>query len=54
MRNIKLFENKKIRSQWNADQEKWHFSIVDVIGVLTVSSNPGEKKSKKLSAINSD
>jgi hypothetical protein len=35
MSNIKLFENKKIRSQWGADAEKWFFSIVDVIEVLT-------------------
>ncbi len=34
---IKLFEDKKIRGQWDADQEKWYFSIVDVIGVLTDS-----------------
>ena len=32
MSNIKLFEDKKIRSQWDADKEIWHFSIVDVIG----------------------
>ena len=35
MSNIKLFESKKIRSQWDADAEKWFFSIVDVIEVLT-------------------
>jgi hypothetical protein len=46
MPNIKLFEDKKTRSQWDADQEKWYFSIVDVIGVLIDSSNPGKKKSK--------
>ena len=32
---IKLFESKKIRSVWNDDEEKWYFSIVDVIEVLT-------------------
>ena len=37
MANIKLFESKKIRSQWDA--EKWFFSIVDVIEVLTESPN---------------
>jgi hypothetical protein len=36
-----LFEHKKIRSQWNAEQEKWYFSIVDVIGVLTESIDSG-------------
>lgn len=40
MSNIKLFESKRIRSQWNADAEKWFFSIVDVIEVLTDSPRP--------------
>jgi hypothetical protein len=35
MSNIKLFESKKIRSQWDAEKETWYFSIVDVIRVLT-------------------
>ena len=34
---IKLFEQKQVRSIWNDDDEKWYFSIVDVIGVLTDS-----------------
>jgi hypothetical protein len=37
---IKLFQDKKVRVEWNADQEKWLFSIVDVIAVLTQSINP--------------
>ncbi len=40
MSNIKLFESKKIRSQWDAEKETWYFSIVDVIEVLTDSLNP--------------
>ena len=40
MSNIKLFESKKIRSQWDAEKETWYFSIVDVIAVLTESPNP--------------
>ena len=32
---IKLFESKKIRTHWDADQEKWYFSVVDVVQVLT-------------------
>lgn len=40
MANIKLFESKQIRSQWDANAEKWFFSIVDVIEVLTGSPNP--------------
>lgn len=38
--DIKLFDDKKIRTLWDANQEKWYFSIVDVIGVLTNSPNP--------------
>lgn len=37
---IKIFEQKKIRSRWDDDQEKWFFSIIDVIEVLTESANP--------------
>ncbi len=40
MENIKLFEHKSIRSIWNADEEKWYFSVIDVIEVLTDSKNP--------------
>jgi DNA-damage-inducible protein D len=40
MSNIKLFESKKIRSEWNEEEEKWYFSIVDIVQVLTDSSNP--------------
>jgi hypothetical protein len=40
MSNIKLFESKKIRSQWDAEKEIWYFSIVDVIEVLTDSPRP--------------
>lgn len=34
---IKLFEQKQVRTHWDDEQEKWYFSIVDVIGVLTDS-----------------
>jgi len=34
---IKLFEDKKVRTLWDDDQEKWYFSIIDVISVLTSS-----------------
>lgn len=37
---IKVFEQKQVRSIWNEEQEKWYFSVVDVVGVLTDSSNP--------------
>lgn len=36
---IQLFENKKVRALWEADQEKWFFSIIDVIAILTNSPN---------------
>jgi hypothetical protein len=39
MGNIKLFEQKHIRSQWNEQEEKWYFSIVDIVEVLTESPN---------------
>lgn len=35
MSNIKVFEDKKIRTQWNANEEDWYFSVVDIVGVLT-------------------
>ena len=38
--SIKLFEEKKVRSQWNVEQDMWYFSIVDVIAILTESPNP--------------
>jgi hypothetical protein len=38
--SVKLFESKQVRTQWDAEQEKWYFSIVDVIAVLTDSENP--------------
>lgn len=40
MSNIKLFQNKKIRSSWNDEEEQWYFSVVDVIEALTDSPNP--------------
>lgn len=38
--SIKLFETKQVRTHWDADAEKWYFSVVDVIAVLTDSPNP--------------
>jgi len=37
---IKLFENKKVRTLWDKDTEEWYFSVVDVVGVLTDSERP--------------
>jgi len=36
---IKLFESKKIRSVWNDDEEKWYFSVQDVVEILTDSAD---------------
>jgi len=38
--SIKLFENNKVRVQWNKKDENWYFSIIDVVAVLTNSPNP--------------
>ena len=40
MSNIKVFEDKKIRTQWNEKEEDWYFSVVDVIEALTDSVQP--------------
>ena len=37
---LKLFENKKIRYVWNAEEEDWYFSVVDIVEVLTESDRP--------------
>lgn len=39
MSNIKVFEDKKIRAQWNEQEEDWYFSVVDVVEVLTDSKD---------------
>lgn len=40
MNDIKLYENKEVRSIWDEEHEEWLFSIVDVVGILTESKNP--------------
>jgi len=49
MSNIKLFESKKIRTIWNESDQKWYFVIVDVVEVLTETTNPSDyiKKMRK-------
>ena len=37
---IKLFEERKIRSIWNEEEQQWYFSVIDVVAVLTESVNP--------------
>ena len=38
--SIKLFESKKIRTHWDETEEKWYFSVIDIVEVLTVSPRP--------------
>ena len=37
---IQLFEERKVRTAWDSDTEKWYFSVVDVVAVLTDSNDP--------------
>src|SRR5574344_13512 len=37
---IKIFEDKKVRTLWDEESEKWYISIVDVVEILTESPNP--------------
>ena len=39
-KRIKFFNDKRVRVHWDDDVEKWYFSIVDIVGVLTESVNP--------------
>ena len=38
--SIQLFEDRKIRTAWDEEQEEWYFSVQDVIAVLAKSSDP--------------
>ena len=54
MTNLKLFENQQIRSDWNEEEQEWYFAVVDVVAVLTDSSDPKDywyrmKKREKVS-----
>lgn len=40
MESIKLFEEKRVRSHWEESEEQWYFSVIDVVSILTDSSNP--------------
>lgn len=37
---IQLFQEQKVRTHWDDEQEKWYFSIIDVVAILTESINP--------------
>ena len=49
MSNIKLFQDKQVRTVWNETDNKWYFVVTDVIHILTDSVNPGDyiKKMRK-------
>lgn len=40
MDNLKLFEGKQVRTYWDAKEEQWYFSVIDVVEILTNSLNP--------------
>ena len=37
---IKIFESKQVRALWNAEEEEWYFSVVDIVAILTDSKDP--------------
>ncbi len=49
MSNIKLFESKQVRSHWNEKEQKWYFSVQDVVEILTDSSDVKQYIKKMLS-----
>ena len=40
MSRLQLFQKHKVRTHWDEEKEKWYFSIVDVVGILSESVNP--------------
>lgn len=56
MTDIKLFESKKVRSHWNSESEKWYFSVIDIVEILTDSINPTDylKKLRKRDGLLAD
>ena len=40
MNKVQIFQDKKVRTHWDAEREEWYFSVVDVVGALTDSPNP--------------
>ena len=49
MEKVQIFQDKKVRTHWDAEKEEWYFSVVDVVRVLTDSANPTDylKKMRK-------
>ena len=40
MNKVQIFQDKKVRTYWDAEREEWYFSVVDVVGALTDSPDP--------------
>ncbi len=38
--SIKLFEEHRVRTSWNSEEEKWYFSVIDIVAILTESKDP--------------
>ncbi|MBR4505306.1 MAG: hypothetical protein IKP21_00840 [Bacteroidales bacterium] len=49
MNKVQIFQDKKVRTHWDAEREEWYFSVVGVVGALTDSTNPTDylKKMRK-------
>ena len=49
MEKVQVFQDKRVRTHWDAEHEEWYFSVVDVVGALTDSVNPTDylKKMRK-------
>lgn len=52
--SIKLFEQQQVRTHWDDTQEKWYFSIIDVIAILTESERPRKYWSDLKSKLNKE
>lgn len=51
---VKIFEQKQVRTHWDEEEEKWYFSVIDVIEILTDSSNPRDYWFKMKIRVKSD
>ena len=51
MDEIKLYENKEVRSVWDEEKEEWYFSVVDIVRVLSESKNPTDYLKKMRCAV---
>jgi len=54
MESIKLFEEKKVRSHWDEKREKWYFSVVDVVEILSESPRPRKYRNALKSKLQSE